>query len=119
LLLGAKLASYQVTCQVVFVRREADVQFFVECLQLLAAASGCRVELARFMLQQLSALLILFEGELHFAHGLPELQIRFFDTIEDRVEIGLKQSGKSSYQCHLVCSVVAERWCYSGSAGAV
>ena len=44
------------------------------------------------MLQQLQALLILVERELHFAYGLSELQIGFLDTIEDGVKVGLKQS---------------------------
>jgi hypothetical protein len=29
---------------------------------------------------------------LHFADGLPELQVGFLDTIEDGVKVGLKQS---------------------------
>jgi hypothetical protein len=35
--------------------------------------------------------LILVERELHFTDRLPELQVWFLDTIENRVEIGLKQ----------------------------
>jgi hypothetical protein len=36
-------------------------------------------------------LLVLVEGELHFAYRLPELQIGFLDAIEDGVKVGLKQ----------------------------
>ena len=67
------------------------------------------------MLQEFEALPVLVERELHFAHRLPELQVGFLDAIEHRVKIGFEQPRESCDECHLACSIVAERRIDCGS----
>jgi hypothetical protein len=61
------------------------------------------------VLQQFQTLPILVERELHFAHRLLQLQVGFLDAVQNRVKIGLEQSRESGNQCHVVCSIVAQK----------
>ena len=100
LLFGGEFAPHQIAGEIVFLRAEANIEFFVEGVERRPAGRGRLVELRGFVLQQFQSLSILIQRELHFAHRLLELQVGFLDSVEHRMKVGLKQPRESGYQCH-------------------